>query len=356
MRLKGVEGERRAAAERSAGSTQVRTKDQPQDTDAYDHSGVQGRLLPTRLRRDPPSNVKRVRLATPADAETIAAIAAEYDLRQNPEVAAHPEDGWLWQSATPEQVRRAMGTHKDFWLAEDQAGQVIGYQVICPPRYICRGLDNHRLFGPDAERAKQVLQSGRFLYASQLCIKKGAGKPGAARDMQRKVLVHYRWLPLVCHVGCFLAEEFDRWDRTGPFQPHTNNLASLRFHQKQGYRLVGYVSSDLHPTLYSGQFESEPGSEHTAALYVHFRDGAELRYSKEDYLDPVAAILANEMHPGDLDRQRQDLSSPWKAFRVDPYRIFKQTPQGLLPHMDLVEKLVLEGAAAELKDLRRRLA
>lgn len=328
----------------------------PSTGDNFDRQRTTANVLPVGgVTQARPSNVHRVRPATVADAETIAAIAADFDLRRNPEVAAHPENGWLWQSATPEQVRQAMGTHKDFWLAEDRGGQAIGYQVICPPRYICGGLANHRLLGPDADRAKEVLRSGRFLYASQLCIKKGAGQPGAARDMQRKVLAHYRWLPLVSHVGCFFASEFEQWDQTSPFRPRTNNVASHHFHQKQGYRLVGYVSSDLHPTLHTGQFEAEPGTEHTSALYLHFRDGAELRYSKQDYVDPIAAILANEVRPEDLRRQRQELTNPWASFPIDVSRIFARTPEGIVPQIALIEQQLLEGAAAELTNLRRRL-
>lgn len=298
--------------------------------------------------------VHQVRRATPEDAELIASIADEYDIKKL-DVSDHPENGWLLQAAKPDQIRRAMGLYKDYWIAEDKKGEAVGYQVITAPRFISRPFEKHKIVGPYAKRASQVLNSGQFIYMSQVAIRRSAAGKGAARDMQRKVLENYGDLPLVAHVASFTQVDFDAWtDRSQPFEPKNNNVASHRYHQREGYRLVAWTSDLVGAQGYnSGVLGSEAGV--AGVLYVHFRDGAEDVYQPEDYVDPVAAIIDNPVQKGELNSGAwtNPLKAPWEGYRLDRTKLMDLlTETGWPPTIKMVESLMDDAAAAELKGLQ----
>lgn len=300
--------------------------------------------------------VHRVREATPADAELIAKIADQYNIRKL-DVADHPENGWLLQMATPEVIKYGMGHHKDFWLAEDRQGNVLGYQVVTAPRYISRPFDNHKLVGPHQDRARKVLNSGKFLYMSQVAVNKEHMVKGAAKEMQRKVLLKYKHLPLVAHVASFVQSDLDGWDRSGPFDPRHNNVASHKYHQKHGYELVGWTSDiDGAPEFNTGLEPTDHGV--AGVMYMHFRDPTPDHPPERVYTDPVAAIIDNPRSEGEFENARWDnpLQVPWKAYPLDADRLMADGfADGFVPNFTVAAKQIDEQVRKERRALRRRL-
>jgi GNAT superfamily N-acetyltransferase len=248
-----------------------------------------------------PSGVRCVRRATPADAEAIAAIQEHYELRKI-DVSDHPQNGWLVQKSTPDAIRFAMQRYKDYWVAESDQGKVIAFQAVCPARFISRPAGKHKLFGPYAKRALRVLESGRFVYMSQIATDPGFRGSGLAKALQARVLARYRRQPLVAHVAVFTQQDFDARSAEGStFEPRFNNVASHKYHQKNGYRLVGYTSDLAGTDAYNTGLPPPSGEDAlpgiAGALYIDFRDGD----GPSEYVDPVAAVLDAPCAPGDVD-------------------------------------------------------
>ncbi len=250
-----------------------------------------------------PDGVKCVRRARPEDAEAIAAIQEHYALRKI-DAADHPKNGWLVQKSSPDAIRFAMRHYKDFWVAEDHAGEVIAFQTVSAARFISRPAGKHKFVGPHGRRARQVLESGRFIYMSQIAIHPAFRGKRLAAALQAEVLRWYhKSYPLVAHVAVFTQDDLDAHDPSGPFDPRSNNVASHRLHQKGGYRFAGYTSDTRDPRYNTGLPPPDPAGDSlpglVGAVYVHFRDGAEdLPF---EYVDPVKAVLDAPVGAGDVD-------------------------------------------------------
>jgi GNAT superfamily N-acetyltransferase len=268
-----------------------------------------------------PPGIRRVRQATRKDAEAIAAIQERYQLRKL-DAADHPQNGWLVQSATPEAIRASMSLYKTFFVAENDEGKIVAYQAVCAPRFISRPANKHKFFGPYAKRALQTLQSGRFIYMSQIAIDPDHRSKGVAAAMQAKVLERYRNYPLVAHVAVFTQDDFDARDPNAPFEPRTNNVASHRYHQKNGYHLVGWTSDLARTVEYNSGLPPPADGELPGvlgALYINFRDGAE--DVPHEYVDPVDAVLNAPCAPGEANTAEWEnpFAELWPGFdEIDP--------------------------------------
>ncbi|MFO0723552.1 MAG: GNAT family N-acetyltransferase [Myxococcota bacterium] len=248
-----------------------------------------------------PEGIKCVRKASPADADAISAIQAKYQLRSI-DVADHPANGWLVQKSEPETIRFAMQRYKEFWVAEDDAGKIVAFQAVTPPRFISRPANLHKFFGSYGKRAQQVLASGNFIYMSQIATDPEHRKQGLAAALQAEVLKHFKGLPLVAHVAVFTQDDFDHWDHQSPFEPHSNNIISHKYHQKHGYLPVAWTSdltgtTEYNSGLAAGKPQKDAPPPVCGMLYMNFQDGSEA--VKRPYIDPVDAVLTSPCAPGE---------------------------------------------------------
>jgi GNAT superfamily N-acetyltransferase len=281
---------------------------------------------------DLPPGVRCVRRARLEDAQAIAEIQDAYDLAKI-DATDDPKRGWLVQKTKPDWIRATMGHTKDWWVAESDEGRIVAFQAVTPARYMSRPAAEHTFFGPHAKRAAEVLQSGKFIYMSQIATAPSLRGKGLAAALQTEVLKRYAKYPLLAHVAVFTQADFDAWDGDKDnFAPRTNNIASHRYHQKQGYVPVAWTSdlagtdafnSGLEPSGAAheratsargpaGQPSRTEGPGVLGILYVHFRDGA----SREDrpYIDPVKAVLEA---PRDPAHARAD-EPPFPAYEPSP--------------------------------------
>lgn len=248
-----------------------------------------------------PPGIQAIRRAEPKDAEAIAAIQAKYQLRAI-DAADHPANGWLVQKSAPDTIKFAMERYKEFWVAENDAGNIVAFQAVTPPRFISRPVAMHKLMGPYKSRAMKVLESGRFLYMSQIATDPDFRGKGVAAALQARVLSHFQNVPLVAHVAVFTQNDFDHWDQDkSHFEPHDNNVVSHRYHQKHGYEPVAWTS-DLQGTVeYNSGLTATPGEDAPppvlGILYMNFRDGkADVPHA---YVDPVQAVLDSPCKEGE---------------------------------------------------------
>lgn len=248
-----------------------------------------------------PQGIREIRRARPEDAEAIAAIQSQYQFRKL-DIADHPSNGWLFQMSTPEQIRVSMDQYKHFWVALGLDGKIAAYQTVCAPRHISRPADKHVFFGPHAERAREILVAAEFQYMCQVAKDRRCNIPKVVAAMQANVLEHYREQPLVAHVAVFNQDDFDAWDKRSPFEPRSNNVASHRYHQKQGYWPVAWTS-DLGNTERYNSGLSTPSNDGDGpgpvlgVLYLKFNDGTP---GPDGYLDPVRLVLDAPRKPGDV--------------------------------------------------------
>lgn len=295
-----------------------------------------------------PPGIKAIRRATPQDAEGIAAIQDRLHLRKL-DPADHPENGWLLQLATPEQIRFSMGRYKDYWIAETVEGTVGAYQAVSHPRFISRPAEKHRFFGPDAERAYALLQSAKFIYMSQIAIAPEGRGLGWGSALQKRALAEYQDLPLVAHVGVFTEEDLAGWNgRPETLVAHRNNVASHHFHQKLGYVPVAWTSDLPAESLNSGLPPSDTHQGVLGLLYVHFREAS---VAPKLYVDPVQAVIQSPMSPEERDLKpwRNPFPSAWPDREYDvsfDEGMFVPNPVLLARHLD-------EQRAEELSSLRR---
>lgn len=251
-----------------------------------------------------PEGISAIRRAGPADAEGIAEIQGRLQLRKM-DVSDHPENGWLLQLSTPEQIRFAMARYKDYWVAEGEGGRILAYQTVSHPRFISRPAEKHRFFGPQADRAYEIIEQASFIYMSQIAsVPEGRGK-GWGSALQAKALEAYQDLPLAAHVGVFTGDDLKGWDGDpAHLVAHKNNVASHRFHQKHGYVPVAWTSDLPVEAFNSGLPAASGGDGVLGILYVNFRDGRV--GTPESYVDPVQAVVGSPMTEADRD------PSPWR--------------------------------------------
>jgi GNAT superfamily N-acetyltransferase len=302
-----------------------------------------------------PSGVRGVRKATEADAEAIAAIQEQYQLRKI-DVADHPKNGWLVQKSTPDAIRWAIGHYKDLWVAESDEGKVVGFQAVSAARFISRPAQKHKFFGRFAERARKVLASARFIYMSQVAVVPEYAGRGLAHALQARVLARYdQTYPLAAHVAVFTQADFDAWNQDPQsFSPRDNNVASHRYHQKLGYVPVAWTS-DLRGTVeYNSGIEGQaPGAGSPppvlGLLYMHFRDGAEaLPY---EYVDPVKAVLDTPCKAGECNSE--EWANPFPpAWPDQSYDMSGDWDCGFVPNFTGMYKWYVDKLQGELARLR----
>jgi hypothetical protein len=241
---------------------------------------------------DLPEGVRCIRRARLEDAEAIARIQDEYGLVKI-DASDDPKRGWLVQKATPEWIRATMGHTKDFWVAEAFDGRIIAFQTVTAPRHISRPAAKHVFFEPYQKRALSILQSGKFIYMSQIAASRDFRSKGVAAALQEEVLKRYPKYPLLAHVAVFTQDDFDRWDgNQETFAPHTNNVASHRYHQKHGYVPIAWTSDLARTDKYNSGIEPPNDGESMAVcgvLYLHFRDGEPP--NGRPYVDPLRLVL-----------------------------------------------------------------
>jgi hypothetical protein len=283
-----------------------------------------------------PPGVGCIRRATIADARAIAEILESYQLTK---ISArdHPKNGWLVQMATADQIVVMMEGYKLFFVAEALDEKVIAFQAVSTPRMISRPPSKHKFFsGANGRRAFAVLKERRFIYMSQVAVHLlHRDKKGLAAALQADVLRQLEPLPLVAHVAVFTQADYDAWDRSQPFDPISNNVASHKYHQKHGYVLGGWTGNLAGSIAFNTGLPSTDPTKGVPGIvgvvYVNYRDGREdIPYT---YVDPVQAVLAHPCMPGEAN------SDEWENAFIDYKKalsIGDIGDEGFLSHMTWV--------------------
>ncbi|MEM6733486.1 MAG: hypothetical protein AAF658_18145, partial [Myxococcota bacterium] len=209
----------------------------------------------------------------------------------------------------------------------------IAYQIIAPPRGISRPIDQHRFLSGQSDRATEVLNSGMFIYMSQIAVDRGArrrakelGEGSIAAEFQARVLENYKsGLALVCHVAVFTDRDLEGWSDAHRFEPESNNVTSHVYHQRAGYQTVGYVSDSKDARFNTGMKRPHAGDGITGVMLIDYRDGSQTRA----YIDPVQQVVDEATSAS----RGGSVHAPWNSVDPELYRSFYEGRAPAVPEL-----------------------